>query len=308
MQHTGMILITGSCGFIGKHVCSRLSAHGKEIIALDRDIPTQSLNNSSHHSIKCDIRDNTALEQIFRHYPIRTVIHLASVLNTASRKNPLTATQVNISGSINILEASRKFNVPKVIYGSSISVYGSKPGNDPSGISEQEPAVPEDVYGAAKRYVEIVGENYRQQFGIQCTSLRIASVVGSGAKNTASPWRRDLFEKLGKTHRMEIRFPYKPEETLPLVHVEDVAEMIECLVEAESILCPLYNTPSEAWKLHELASYIESLDHNIRITFGQSEIRGIPNIINGHKFMTEFGYALPSIRERFRDTAEFQSA
>lgn len=301
-----MILVTGGHGFIGRHVCSVLSAHGKNVIALDRTSLGGSTGKPTYRSLECDITDKDHVEQIFQQHSFATVVHLASILNTASRKNPLDATQVNIVGSLNILEAARKFHVPKVIYGSSISVYGSKPFESQDGILETEPAAPEDVYGAAKRYVEIVGDAYRQQFGIQFIALRISSVIGPGAASTTSPWRSDIFEKLGLPHKAEVAIPYRNDEALPLVYVEDVADMFERLADREASFA-IYNTPSETWTLNELATYVESLDKNIRLIFGRSRISGIPRVVNGQQFITEFGYAPMTIKERLRHAVRLRN-
>jgi UDP-glucose 4-epimerase len=305
-RRTTLILVTGGSGFIGRHVCSNLAAHGANVIALDRRGLDGSACEPTCLSLECDITDKDYVERIFQQYSFTTIVHLASILNTASRENPLNATQVNIVGSLNILEAARKFRVPRVLYGSSISVYGSRPDQSRDGVLEVEPAAPGDVYGAAKRYVEIVGEVYRQRLGIQFVALRISSVIGPGAVNTASPWRSDIFEKLGLPHGAEVTIPYRSDEALPLVCVEDVAEMFACLVAAEQAAFMVYNTPSETWTLDELATYVESLDKNVRIAFGQSRVSGIPRVVNSRRFVTEFGYTPVSVKERLRRAARLR--
>ena len=299
-----MILVTGGSGFIGQHVCSVLSAHIKDVIALDRRSSDMLTNTPSYSLIECDITDKSQVERVFKQYSFTTVVHLASLLNTTSRKNPLAATQVNIVGSLNLLEAARKYYVPKLIYGSSISVYGSKSARGQDCVVETTLTTPEDIYGATKRYVEIVGETYSQQFGIRFVALRIASVLGPGALNTSSSWRSEIFEKLGLSHRVEVALPYASSEALPFVHVEDIADMVELLVDSEKSLFTVYNTPSETWVLNDLAKYIESLDNNLRITFGQSVVNGIPKMVNGRRFQEEFNYTPVSLKRRLLRVAK----
>lgn len=288
----------GGKGFIGRHVCSVLLARGKNVVALDQKGP-RGLDDKSHYpSMAGDVRDKECIEQIFREHSFTTIIHLASLLNTASQENPLDATQVNIVGSLNILEAARKYGISKVIYGSSISVYGSGSARSRDGVLETEPATPQDVYGATKRYVEIVGNSYYKKFGIQFVALRISSVIGPGAVNTASSWRSDIFEKFGLPHRAEVAFPYSSDESLPLVYVEDVADMFERIINTEQASFTVYNAPSESWILGELARYIESLDKSIQITFGQLSLSGIPRVINGQRFVNEFGYKPIPLKEQ----------
>lgn len=294
-----MILVTGGTGFIGRYVCSILAAHGKNLIALDANCSTRHPAQLPYLTVQGDITHQASLNQVFQQYPITTIIHLAAVLNTASRQHPRQATKVNILGSLNLLEAARQFHVPKVIYGSSISVYGALSTQyiDESQLLKSPPA-PEGVYGTAKRYVEVVGEIYQQQFGIQFVALRIASVIGAGATSPTSLWRSEIFEALQVTDDVEIMIPYQAGEALPLVYVEDVAEMIRSVVDAEHVPLTIYNTPAETWTMQALAEYVNVLAPNIRFRFGESK-SGIPAVVSGQQFITDFGY-IPSlsIKER----------
>ena len=295
-----MILVTGGEGFIGSHVCSVLSSYDKEVIAIDRSRDPVSDISKPYPTLKLDVNDKEQVEKIFQQYSITTIIHLASLLNTASRQHPARATQINIVGSLNVLETACKFNINKFIYGSSISVYGSKCPLIKNGVSETEPAAPEDIYGVSKRYVEILGDVYRKKYGIQFISIRIASVIGPGAAKTASRWRSDIIEKLGLPYRSETTIPYTKTETIPLVYVEDVAKMVKNLVDTEHTIFSIYNTPAESWTLNNLAEYIASIDKNLKIKFGNSSVTGIPKKINAERFVKEFNYAAVSLREHLR--------
>jgi nucleoside-diphosphate-sugar epimerase len=295
-----MILVTGSKGFIGSHVCSIFSSHWRKVIAIDRSLYPISQNNKPYPSLNCDIRDRKQVEKIFQQYPISTIIHLASLLNTASQKHPTQASEVNILGSLNILKSAYKFNVNKFIYGSSISVYGSKSCQSKNGVSEIEPAAPEDIYGASKRYVEILGNIYRQQYGIQFISLRIASVIGPGAIKTASRWRSDIVERLGLDHHTETTIPYKKIERIPFVYVEDIANMFDCLANSKQIKFSVYNAPAETWVLNDLAEYIATIDENLRIKFGHLSATGIPKVINAKRFIKEFNFTSLSLKEHLK--------
>src|SRR6516162_9858775 len=76
---------------------------------------------------------------------------MASTLRTASEKDPKKATEANILGTLNVLEAARIFGVARVVFASSAAIYGSKAAQDD--ISEADSATPEDLYGAAKKYI-----------------------------------------------------------------------------------------------------------------------------------------------------------
>lgn len=159
------------------------------------------------------------------------------------------------------------------------------------------------MYGAAKRYVEILGAQYAQQSGFQFNALRIASVIGPGAASASSPWRMEIFEKLGRPPQTAINIPHPATAKLPFVYAADVADMLAGLVNAPQMSCTCYNTPAETWTFHELTTLLQSLDPQLRFIFGTAPIKGIPAVINGHRFMAEFGYQpAMSIQERFRRT------
>jgi len=251
-----------------------------------------------------DLRSKAFLSSLFQKYSFDSIVHLAGLLNRASRQYPEEAMQVNIGSSLHLLQLAIQFHVTRFIFGSSISIYGPKRYEEHGEVPESEPASPNNVYSIAKRYVEIVGEQYRQEGKIQFIALRISMVVGAGAENTASRWRSEIFEKLRTSHHTQIHLPYASNEFLPLVHVADLVEMIQCLLEAKQTLHSIYNTPSDNWRCSDLADYIQSLNHNIEMIFDPPNIRGDPEAIDGRRFIEEFGYYANPIKQRMRQTLE----
>ena len=112
----------------------------------------------------------------------------------------------------------------------------------------------------------------------------MSSVIGPGAVHTASPWRSAIFEMLGRTDPAEIAIPHGADARLPFVCVQDVAAMIERLLDAEDHSFAVYNTPSETWTLNELAACVTALNKGIRFTFGTSPVSGIPETVDGGRF------------------------
>ena len=140
------VLVTGGGGFIGKHLRPLLERQGLNVVSLDYSPAQPGCDPTCY---QCDVADSQQVEAIFQTHRFEAVIHLASILPTASRQDPHKATKVNITGSLNLLEAARRFQVNRMIYASSVSVYGTQPAS--SCVSEDQPSAPEDVYGAAKR-------------------------------------------------------------------------------------------------------------------------------------------------------------
>ena len=220
--------------------------------------------------------------------------------NSNSQRQPEAALRVNIGSSLSLLQLAQQFSVPKFVYGSSISAYGPKSYADYGEVCESEPAAPNNVYGLCKRYVEVVGEQYRRQGKLQFVALRIAMVVGPGVTSDASQWRGELFEKLRAREPTRIHLPYAGDEIIPLIHVADVAEIIRRLVEADQTQHSIYNTPCETWKCADLAAYIHSFNENVELALGTAIVRGDPEAINGRRFADEFGFTPVPMKDRLR--------
>jgi nucleoside-diphosphate-sugar epimerase len=294
VEQSRHVLITGAEGFIGRYVRSALAATGENVISVDSKVPSSSIQTSH----QCDITDGERVKEIFASRPIGCVVHLASQLRTASVQNPKTATEVNILGTLNILEAAREFKVRRVVYSSSISVYGSQKAD---AVNELEAAAPEDVYAAAKTYVEVLGAGYARKYGIKFVALRVPVAVGSGATGTSSPWRSEMFERTTNNQKREIKIPHPSSETLSLVHVQDLADMLAILVRAPVLSFSAYNAPCEIWRLDELKTEVELMNENLQIRFGESTFDGGPHMINADRFRKEFNYSPVSLKGRLRE-------
>ncbi len=168
-ESSEMILVTGAGGFIGSQVCRLLATQGQAVVAVDQAFVT----TLPCLQVQGDLGASDFLTELFHTYSVDVIIHLAAVLNTASRQRPDEALRVNIGASLTLLQLAMQPGVRGFVFGGSISAYGAKPFADFGEVSETEPASPDNVYGVSKRSVEIVGEQYRQQ--VSSSSWRCAS-------------------------------------------------------------------------------------------------------------------------------------
>ena len=297
------ILVTGGEGFIGQHLRRVLANSGKNVVSVD------SRSVSSGHGelcYECDIREGARINEILASHKVGGIIHLASLLRTASERNPIAATQVNIIGSLNILEAARAFKVQRVVYASSASVYGTRSALDKA--READLTAPEDVYGSTKKYVEMLGEAYRRTYGLEFIVLRVPIVVGPGAMDTASPWRSEIFDLAGKSTRRAISIPFHESETLSLVHVADLANQFAALIHADPPASSVYNAPCEIWTLRELKKEVEWLNGNLQVNCGDAPVTGFARVMDAGRFKTEFNYSPVALKDRLRAASQAQNS
>ncbi len=269
------------------------------MLALDQ--PETAAPDSDHVSLSreigIDITDREQLRSLFHARPIAAIVHLAAILPTMAQREPSRATQVNVGGSLNLLEMARQFGVRRFIFGSSLSVYGTCPAEQV--VTEMDRAAPEDLYGAAKLYVERLGEAYRQAHGLEFVSLRIGRVVGPGARSATSAWRSEIFERLGTATPAEIEIPYAEAERILLIHVEEVAELILRLLEATSPAHGVYNAACELVVVGEMKRELERLNPCLRVKLGGRAVVGNPRQVDWSRIAGEFGVRSVPIFEQF---------
>jgi UDP-glucose 4-epimerase len=171
------ILVTGGCGFIGSHLADRLLAHGHQVVVVD-NLSTGLLVNldpkAEFH--RGDVRDDKFLRDVFSRYKIGCVIHQAAKINWSVRlEQPQEDVAISVLGTLNVVENCLEFGVNKLIYASSVAVYG-RPNRLP--VAESDPVRPIYSYGVAKRCAEEYVEFYGKTQGLRYATLRYANVYG----------------------------------------------------------------------------------------------------------------------------------
>lgn len=187
------ILITGGAGFIGSHTARALLKRGDEVTLLDdfnnrydprlkemrirlmfTDVPAPRV-------VRGDIRDQALITALLQQGRFNHVIHLAAWASVQpSIENPHIYTEVNLDGTVNILEAARKNGVENIIFASSSSVYGGLrdvPFRETANITR-----PISPYAATKAAGEILCATWHNMYGLPITALRFFTVYG--------PWGR----------------------------------------------------------------------------------------------------------------------
>lgn len=184
-----VIVITGGAGFIGSHLAEELLVQGNKVICidnLDEYIYSSSLKReniallsvySAFRFIEADIRDKNLLRQIMIRFGCDAVIHLAAYAGVRpSVQDPEKFMDVNVNGTLAVLEAMRKANVHKLLFASSSSVYG----NTTKSVFQENDAADQPIspYAASKRAAELLMYSYHALYGIDVTCLRLFTVYG----------------------------------------------------------------------------------------------------------------------------------
>lgn len=181
------ILVTGGAGFIGSHLSESLLLSGEKVIILDSfdsfydiQIKKQNINLLEKLNpiiVEGDIRDPKILDDIFSNYTIKIVIHLAAKAGVRpSINNPDSYLDVNLNGTIQILEAMKKYNCKKIVFASSSSLYGN---NKKIPYREtDESSYPISPYAVSKKSAELILYTYHHLYQIDVIILRLFTVYG----------------------------------------------------------------------------------------------------------------------------------
>lgn len=181
------VLLTGSAGFIGSHLAEALVKEHK-VIGLDNFCDFYSpaikhknilklLKNNNFQLIEADIRNQDILAEVFTENKIDLVIHLAAMAGVRpSIEDPQLYTEVNINGTVNLLEECKKQGIKKFIFASSSSVYGN---NKKVPFAESDSVDhPISPYAATKKAGELICHTYHKLYNISLICLRFFTVYG----------------------------------------------------------------------------------------------------------------------------------
>lgn len=192
------VLVTGGAGFIGSHVSEALLARGDRVILLDNFNPYYSPERKRRNIalfaehpactvIEGDVRDRAGLEELFAQHKPDRVVHIAAMAGVRySIEHPTLYEEVNVRGTLNLLETMRQFGVRHIVFASTSSIYGAR---------QQVPFREDDrvdwpisPYAATKRAAELLGYTYHHLFGMSFIALRFFTVYGPRGRPDMAPY------------------------------------------------------------------------------------------------------------------------
>uniref|UniRef100_A0A7C4GER6 NAD-dependent epimerase/dehydratase family protein n=1 Tax=candidate division WOR-3 bacterium TaxID=2052148 RepID=A0A7C4GER6_UNCW3 len=174
---SGRVLITGIEGFVGSHLARHLHSLGLDVVGLHWQDPVEPL---PARLVRGDVRDPAALRALLEETRPQHIIHLAALSSVAiSETHSLTAYQVNVIGTLNLLESVRQLNLRcRVLLISSADVYGQS--NIGQRLAETDPLRPISAYALSKLMAGEAGRFYHRVYGIDIVILLPFSHTGPG--------------------------------------------------------------------------------------------------------------------------------
>jgi UDP-glucuronate 4-epimerase len=240
------ILITGAAGFIGSHLAQALLERGEQVVGLDNfndyydparkranvrqiEETAQARGELAHfHLLEGDIRDEALVQEIFSTQRPTAIVHAAAMAGVRrSVQQPLLYEDVNVRGTLVLLEAARRHETANFVFISSSSVYGN---NSP--VPFREDALcdwPLSPYPATKRAAELMCATYHHLYGLPCTCLRLFTVLGPRGRPDMTPYR--FTEAIVQGHEITLFDPDRVQRDF--TYVGDIVQGILAALEAK---------------------------------------------------------------------------
>ena len=334
-----VVLITGAGGEIGHGLITRLAEHNaRRIVTLDVAPLDPSLAPHVHREITGSILDTNLLDSILAEFEVDLVFHLAALLSTRSEFTPVTAHQVNVQGTLNLLEFAQKegesHGRPVVfMYPSSIAAYGmpSLEAKTRAGrVREDEYTHPTTMYGCNKLYCEQLGHYYSRHYKqlaadtlsgkvdfrcLRFPGLISAVTVPSGGTSDFAPEMIHAAAK-GEPYRCFVR----PDARIPFMAMPDGVDALMRLAVApqDRLTRTAYNVGAFNPSAAEIRDVVLSVFPGADITFNvdakrQGIVDSWPADVDDGAARRDWGYApaydferafseylIPTIRQRYR--------
>lgn len=300
------IIVTGGAGFIGSNIVDELINFGHDVVIVDNFMRGKQENINSKAKVhNIDIRDKNLWKIFDEERPEIVYHHAAQIKVPYSIENPIEDVDINIIGSVNILECCRKYNVKKVIYPSSAASFG-QPKYLP--IDENHPLNMLSGYGVTKHTVEHYLYLYHELYGLNYTVFRYANVYGprqdaSGEGGVISIFCDSLISN------KDICIFGDGNQTRDFVYVKDVVRAN--ILALDSLDNDIYNVcTNDEVSINKVLSLISNeLKKDINAKYSEERVGDIKNSYMTYEKINKISNWEPkySIKDGIRETIKYYS-
>lgn len=292
------IMVVGSSGYIGRNVAQSLSNQGAEVVAFDlAPVPAQ-WNTPGVSYVQGNMVNLEEVVSVVLDHGVQRIVALGyymTPLLAPECRDLLNAARVNIIGITNLFEAARLARLQRVIFASTVGIFGHQEAYGPGFINEEtEPHAPKGLYGLMKLVNNAMAERYTKTYGIQIIKVHSAAVIGPG--NTAFSRQMIQFPALGKTG-----FANWPSSSpRNIVGVKDVAQLYTKMALADQVKHDTYMGTGPSPTGREIADIVKKYLRNAEIIFDESARVPAWNFDNS-RAVTEFNWKIQSVEEMVLD-------
>jgi len=270
------ILLTGAGGQIGHDLIGALVTAGHSVVSTDlAPRPPSHAHAGGVDWQRLDVTDAAAVQHMFTEIRPEIVFHLAAILSARGEQDPRLAYDVNQTGTWNVLEACRRARVGRLVFTSSIAVFGPLPsGALPDPTPDDVALHPTTMYGVTKVSGELLCAYYRARHGLDCRGVRFpglisAAMPGGGSSDYA------LFMYVDGVRRGGYDAFARADTRIPLMYMPDgVRALLEVAFAARDRLARcIYNIAAFSPRADEIAKSVQRVLPDAKFTYSSDPAR-----------------------------------
>ena len=295
------IMVTGGTGFIGNRIIRKLVERGEEVVCFDLAPPRANLEPylDRIQLYRGDITQVPHLLEAVNTHRVHKIIHMAALLPPDTEDRPHFGMLVNIQGANNVFETARWTGVERVVYASSIAVYGVQETFGDRPINEDDLAAPINVYGMTKAANDFAAGKYRERYGMDLRGVRICTVFGHGRVTGMTGMIGGLLMSLPAVGK-PVSMPFDPEEASPMIHAEDAAEIFVQVALSDRLNHPIYISGGHLATIRDLADIVRRYIPDAQITTGAQPVPHV-YLVDNSRMLGDIGYEMPPLAVRVQE-------
>jgi UDP-glucose 4-epimerase len=304
------ILVLGGSGLFGRKTVIHLlrDADVSRVVSLDVNPPTGWFTQAiqPYQAKFCFVRgDVSELEDILdaiKKHAIDRIVNFAFILTGAFENNPRLAIKVNTLGMCNSFEAARLMGINRLVYASSVGIYGTQNEYGDREVTEDDAPHPVNAYGVTKQLTEMLASQYKALYKIEFSGIR--PFLGYGHGGIFPPIIKQFSDlvslpAIGKPFSI----PMNGNSPSALSSADDVAALTRVLIKARSSPHPVYNIATRPTSMRDIAKAIRRYLPDARIDFGsqtpppEAARFGLPWRVSCDRAREDLGFNLMSLEE-----------
>lgn len=304
------VLVLGGSGLFGRKTIHYLLEDSRVscVVSMDLTPPSDLFVKSigkhmeKFHFIQGDVSSLEDILNALKQYSVEKIVNWGFFMGKTITPDPRLSAKVNVLGMSNVFEAAKLMGISRVVYASSVAVYGSQADYGDREVTENDRLFPSHPYALAKNLAELMADQYNQQHGMSLIGLRPTLVFGHGGQTPiVVKWLSETvsFPAVGKTISLNV----DGKRIFSVVSADDIANFTRILLHAPSPPHTIYNLSGPPCSLRDVAEAVRKYLPDAIIAFGDQAMIGpgsgdrLPTKISCARANSDFGFSVMPLDE-----------